>query len=64
MSIAGRKRRRSYEIKQKHKRQAKIAKLKERYRTVDSDPIRKAVLEKILKLSPNYPIDLVTAKKK
>jgi hypothetical protein len=62
MSIAGRKRRRSYEIKQKHKRQAKIAKLKARYASANNDPERKKILEKIWKMCPSYPLAELTAK--
>jgi len=52
MSLAGRKRRRRTEIRQKRKRRAKLGKLVARFKVAKSESDRTALLAKIQKIAP------------
>ncbi|HOW59158.1 MAG TPA: hypothetical protein PLO78_05465 [Candidatus Omnitrophota bacterium] len=54
MSLAGRKRRRQTEIRQKRKRNVKLCKLNARLQAASSDSERAALTAKILKINPGY----------
>jgi hypothetical protein len=56
------KRRRYFVIKKKRERYEKIKKLKERYLAGDSIEKQK-IIEKIMKLSPGYPMSELTKSK-
>ncbi len=62
MSKAGKLRRRSAEIRERNMRREKIRKLKLRYKNAKTEGDRKAVLEKIWKMSPHYPLQELTGK--
>ena len=56
MSLAGKKRRRRTEIRQKRKRRVKLGKLVARLKAAKSDSDRVAVSAKIKKVAPLYQI--------
>lgn len=53
MSLAGRKRRRHSEIKKRHQRRAKIAKLRAKFANAKTDGERAAIALKVRKVSPD-----------
>jgi len=50
-------RRRQFVIKKRRKRRAKIQKLKEKYLQTKTKKEKEALVEKIKKISPHYPIE-------
>ena len=56
MSKISEKRKR-FEIKRKQKRRKKIKKLKEKYKLAKTQKDKEKILEKLLKISPHYPIE-------
>jgi len=56
MSLAGKKRRRRTEIRQKRKRRVKLGKLVVRLKTAKSESDRTALTAKIHKVAPLYQI--------
>lgn len=60
MSYAGRARRRRAEIRKLTTRSAKIKKLKVRLKSAKTEGDKKAVLDKIWKMSPTYPVSQLT----
>ena len=56
MTAPGKKRKRRSELRQRQKRHIKIRKLKARLEKTKSETERKQILEKLFKISPNYPL--------
>lgn len=56
--------RRSFEIKSRWKRRWKIKKLKEKYLKAKSEKEKEKIIEKILKISPSYPLEELSKEEK
>ena len=56
MTAPGKARKRRSELRRRQNRRAKIHKLKTRYQTAKTDAERKQILDKLLKITPHYPV--------
>ncbi|MBI1977800.1 MAG: hypothetical protein HYS55_03510 [Candidatus Omnitrophica bacterium] len=61
MTAPGDRRNRASENKKKRKRHQKIRKLRLRYKNAKTDSERKAILEKLRKISPDYSLEVFQA---
>lgn len=55
--------RRYFKIREKQKRRKKIKKLKEKYKEAKKKEEKEKILQKILKIAPNYPIEQILQEK-
>lgn len=55
--------RRYFKIRAKQKRRKKIKKLKEKYKKAKTKEEKEKIIQKILKIAPNYPIEQIIQEK-